>query len=126
LLARRTALAVHTVDHMTDSTRAISARSLLDDLMARVGVDGLVAALRTPGIQAAVDQHSAAIRASLRSAGRGVDVVSLAGYGRALLAVIHRSGRHLPDPANLDWARAPWHVMRLLAVCALAEATGCL
>jgi hypothetical protein len=126
LLSHRIAHRVHTVNGMTESTRVVSARSFLDDLMARVGVDGLVAAMRIPGVHAAVDQHAAAIRFSLREAGRGVDVVSLAAYGKSVLAVMQRGGRRLPDSDTLDWSRAPGLVLRLVAVCALAEATGCL
>ena len=111
---------------MTHSARVLTAHAVLDQLMASVGVDGLVAALRNPGLMAAVDQHAAAVRETLRSAGRDVDVVALAGYARSLTAVLHRSGRTLPAPDAIDWNRADGHVVRLVAVCALAETAGVL
>jgi len=111
---------------MTDMTHVTSARSLLDDLMARVGVDGLVATMTEPALLAVVDQHAAAVREALRAAGRPVDAVSLAGYARSMLSVLDRMGRELPDPAEVDWCRADAVVLRLVAVCALADAADCL
>jgi hypothetical protein len=111
---------------MTDSTCAITARTQLDDLMARVGVDGLVAAMSHPGMLAAVDQHAAAVRESLRAAGKPVDAVSLAGYARSILALLDRCGHELPEPDRIDWARAGAPVLRLVAICGLADAVGCL
>ena len=46
------------------------AGALLDEMMARVGVDGLAAALGDTGLLAQVDQHAAAVRDALRAAGR--------------------------------------------------------
>jgi hypothetical protein len=111
---------------MTQSARLVTAHAVLDELMARVGVDGLVAALRAPGLLAAIDQHAAAVRNTVRAAGRPVDAVSLAEYARSVLAVAHRCGRTLPDPDAVDWPRADWLLLRLVAVCALADAQGCL
>jgi hypothetical protein len=98
-----------------------AARAYLDRLMALAGVDGLVAALALPGLLADVDQHAAAVRESLASAGRAVSALSLAGYARSVLAVHERHGRPLPDPATIDWSAPEWTVLRLVAVCALAE-----
>jgi hypothetical protein len=111
---------------MTHSARVITAHAVLDQLMASVGVDGLVAALRTPGLMAAVDQHAAAIRETLRAAGRPVDIFSLASYARSILAVLNRTGQNLPDPATVNWSRAAGHLVRLVAVCHLAETTNLL
>jgi hypothetical protein len=37
-------------------------------------------------------------------------------------------GRDIPEPgdveAETDWLSAEWHLMRLLAVCAIAEESG--
>ena len=112
--------------HMTHSARVLTAHAVLDQLMASVGVDGLVAALRNPGLMAAVDQHAAAIRETLRAAGRDVDIVALAGYARSVLALLNRSGHALPAPDAIDWSRAGSHVLRLVATCALAEAADLL
>ena len=107
---------------MTHSARVLTAHAVLDQLMARVGVDGLVAAMRLPGLLAAVDQHAATVRETIRASGRDVDVVSLAGYARSVLAVLGRHGRSLPDdPATIDWSRADGSLLRLVAVCLIAE-----
>ena len=45
------------------------ATALLDEMMARVGVDGLAAALVDPGVLALVDQHAAAAVPSGRIGG---------------------------------------------------------
>ena len=71
-----------------------------------------------------VDQHAAAVRAALVARYGVVDEVGLAGYARAVAAAAHRMGRPLPDPAghsgDVDWSRAGWHLLRLVAICALA------
>ena len=75
------------------------ARALLDEMMARVGVDGLAAALGDTGLLAQVDQHAAAVRDALHHAGREADAEGLA---------------------------AEWHLLRLVAVCMIAESSGLL
>lgn len=112
--------------HMTHSARVLTAHAVLDHLMATVGVDGLVAALRNPGLMAAVDQHAAAVRESIRGSDRAVDLVSLAGYARSVLALLNRHGYSIPHPGAIDWSRANSHVLRLVAICALAEGAGVL
>jgi hypothetical protein len=111
---------------MTNSARVLTAHAVLDQLMARVGVDGLVAAMRTPGLLAAVDQHAAVIRETLRAAGRPLDGVALAEYARSVLAVLNRCGQALPEPEAIDWNRADGSLLRLVAVCFLAEAADLL
>ena len=107
-----------------DVPTGVDARVALDELMARVGVDGLVAALRSPGLLAAVDQHAAAVREALVARYGTVDAAGLVGYARSVAAAAYRMGRPLPDPAghsgDVDWSRAGWHLLRLVAVCALA------
>lgn len=93
--------------------------------MAQVGVDGLVAAIQRPGLLAVVDQHAAAVRDSLASAGRPVDAVSLARYATLVTSIAHRSGYAVPDVTTLDWSRADWYLLRLVAICALADAGDC-
>lgn len=101
-----------------------TARTSLDDLMAWVGVDGLVAALREPGLLAAIDQHAAAVRDALD--GRVTDVTALAEYAREVHGAAVVEGHLFPDLDRLDWSDAPSYLLRLVAVCALAEAAGCL
>ena len=111
-------------------TDAESARQALDDLMAWLGVDGLVAAFRSPGLLALVDQHAAAVRDALTGLNGGIDATGLAGYARSVRAAATRHGRDLPPPTQpvgeLDWSGAGWHLLRLLAVCAVADEAGCL
>lgn len=106
-------------------TTTAQARDALDQLMAQVGVDGLVEALTHPGLMARVDQHAAAVRDAVAATG-GTDAVSLARYARSIVAAAERVGRPLGDPADVDWPNADWHVLRLVAVCALADELGLL
>lgn len=112
--------------HSTTGTDR-NAYAVLDDLMALIGVDGLTAALAHPGLLAAVDQHAAAVREAVRGSGRRLGAPALAGYASAIMAGARRMGRSLPAPgeaAGVDWVRADWHLVRLIAVCALAEEGG--
>ncbi len=100
--------------------------AVLDEMMARVGVDGLTAAFACPGVLALVDQHAAAIRDALADSGRG-GAEGLASYARSIAAAARRSGRELPLPGDAprtaaEWHAADWHLMRLAAVCAIAVA----
>jgi hypothetical protein len=99
--------------------------ALVDEIMARVGVDGLVAAFADPGLLALVDQHAAAVRDALEEAGREADVAGLSAYIRSIVAGARRAGRALPEAGEApvcgaEWRAADWHVLRLLAVCAIA------
>jgi hypothetical protein len=118
-----------------DPMTRTDAHTALDNLMAWVGVDGLVAALRSPGLLAQVDQHAAAVRDAIAASGRALDAVTLSGYARSVVAAAARMGRPVPvdvaDTGNLlpagpapvlahEWARADWPLVRLVAVCAIA------
>ena len=105
---------------------ASPATGLLDEMMARVGVDGIVAALADPGLLALVDQHAAATRDALADAGREADADGLAGYARSIVAGVRRMGGALPEPgeapvAPAAWLATDWHLLRLVAVCMIAE-----
>lgn len=115
----------------TADVPADPARALLDDMMARVGVDGLAAALGDPGLLAQIDQHAAAVRESLRGAGRVADAEGLAAYARSIVAAANRMGRPVPEAGDAyvsgaAWLGAEWHLMRLVAVCMIAESAGLL
>jgi hypothetical protein len=108
-----------------------SARALLDEMMARVGVDGLVAAHTDPGLLAQVDQHAAAVREALVHAGRAADAEGLASYAKSIAAAAERMGRPVPQPGHAyvsesAWLAAEWHLLRLVAVCMIAESSGLL
>jgi hypothetical protein len=105
---------------------ADEARALLDEMMARVGVDGLVAAHADPGLLAQVDQHAAAVREALGHAGRAADADGLAAYAKSIAAAAERMGRPVPQPGRAyvsgpAWLAAEWHLLRLVAVCMIAE-----
>jgi hypothetical protein len=107
------------------------AHALLDEMMARVGVDGLAAALGDAGLLAQIDQHAAAVREALHQAGREIDAAGLAAYARSVAAAAKRRGRPLPQPGHAyisgtAWLAAEWHLMRLVAVCMIAEGDGLL
>jgi hypothetical protein len=108
-----------------------AARELLDEMMARVGVDGLVAAHADPALLAQVDQHAAAVRQALAHAGRAADAEGLASYARSIAAAADRMGRPVPQPGRAyvsgsAWLAAEWHLLRLVAVCMIAESAGLL
>ena len=102
------------------------ATALLDEMMARVGVDGLTAALAEPGLLARVDQHAAAIRDAIEEAGRALNAEALTAYAKSVAASAVRSGRALPAPgeaptAPAAWLAADWHQLRLVALCMIAD-----
>jgi hypothetical protein len=107
------------------------AAAVLDELMARVGVDGLSAALADPGLLALVDQHAAAVRDALIDAGRAADAAGLASYATSIIAAARRGGRTVPAIGEApvrpaDWMAGDWHLLRLLGVCMLADAVDVL
>jgi Family of unknown function (DUF6401) len=107
------------------------ATALLDDMMARVGVDGLTAAFADPGLLARLDQHAAAVRDSLEDAERDADAEGLASYARSIAAAAKRMGRRLPEPGEAAYSAQAWHgadfhVLRLVAVCMIADEAGLL
>ncbi|MEU4428787.1 DUF6401 family natural product biosynthesis protein [Actinoplanes sp. NPDC024001] len=110
---------------------AVPAGVHLDDLMARVGVDGLAAAFAEPALLARVDQHAAAVREALHDAGREVGAEGLASYARSIAAGAVRMGGSIPEPGEApanptEWMAAGWVLLRLVAVCLIAEEAGLL
>jgi len=105
--------------------------AFVDQMMARVGVDGLVAAHADPGLLAEIDQHAAAVREALAHVGRGIDAAGLAAYAKSIVAAAQRMGRPVPEPGHAyltggDWLAAEWHLLRLVAVCQIAVAADLL
>jgi hypothetical protein len=105
------------------------ATAVLDEMMARVGVDGLTAALADPGVLAVVDQHAAAVRDALADAGRPAGAEDLSAYARSIVAGMRRAGRRMPEPGEAPqvagaWRGADWHLLRLVAVCSVAVDGG--
>jgi len=106
------------------ATSLLSAHTILDQLMAKVGVDGLVTAMRTPGLLALVDQHVAAIRETFTTAGVHLGPVNLARYARSVLTMAERHGFPPHDVDTVDWRQTDWYLIRLVAVCSLADSDG--
>ncbi|GAA0475842.1 hypothetical protein FHR83_002671 [Actinoplanes campanulatus] len=107
------------------------ARVYLDEMMARAGVDGLAAAFAEPALLARLDQHAAAVRDALRAAGRATDAEGLAAYARSIAAGAVRMGRPLPEPGfapvtATEWLAAGFPLLRVVAICMIAEAGGLL
>jgi len=102
------------------------ATAVLDETMARVGVDGLIAAYTDPAVLALIDQHAAAVRDALAASGRSADADGLASYARSITFAARRAGRAVPAPGAAPrtpaaWLTADWHLLRLVAVCAIAD-----
>ncbi|TML23097.1 MAG: hypothetical protein E6G35_14485 [Actinobacteria bacterium] len=106
------------------SVRLAAARAALADLADRVGTPGLAAAATLPGLLAAVDQHAATLRDLLGEDDRGPSPIGLAGYADGLRDMAGDLGWRLPQPEQVDWTRAPWLLVRLVAVCQLAATTS--
>jgi hypothetical protein len=103
------------------SERLVAARATLTELADRIGAAGLAAAARLPGLLAAVDQHAAALRDLLTDGTRVPSPIALAGYVEGLLETAIHLGWQRPGPADVDWSRAHWVLVRKLAVCQLAN-----
>ncbi|WP_204035606.1 DUF6401 family natural product biosynthesis protein [Micromonospora qiuiae] len=101
-------------------TAVDSARSTLVTLTNAVGLDGLAAATRLPGLRAAIDQHAAAVRDSLHGHRRPLSAAALAGYAEGIRSVAQEHGWQPPAGPVEEWSEADWVLVRLLAVCALA------
>jgi hypothetical protein len=97
-----------------------SARAELAALAAAIGTPGRLAAAAVPGLLAAVDQHAAAVCDSTRADVRPLTHAILAGYAQGLREAADERGWVPPD-GPVDWFRADWMAVRLLAVCALAQ-----
>jgi len=102
--------------------RLAAAWAALADLAHRLGTPGLAAAAALPGLLAEVDQHAAALRDLLGDGRRPPGPIALAGYADGLRDTAGDLGWREPEPGEVDWAGAPWLVVRLLAVCQLATA----
>lgn len=99
------------------------ARRDLETLTRRLGAAGVTASALDPGRLASVDQHSAAVRDILTMDGGTLGIVDLAAYAQGVLDAA----------AEADWTpethhcspcpTGEWIALRLLAVCALAEAS---
>jgi len=110
---------------MVAAARRSAAESALSGLMTWLGSAGAAAAAAIPGLLAELDQHRAAVIDALCVDGRPLGPIGLAGYAAGVQDAAVTDGWQLPAPgADLDWSRAQWPVVRLVAVCSLARESG--
>lgn len=109
---------------LAEASRHTAARSTLNGLMTWLGEAGLAAAATSVGLQAAVDQHAASVRDGLGDPERGPNAVALASYAAGVRDALIEAQWQLPPPSELDWSKAEWPTLRLVAICALARAGG--
>jgi hypothetical protein len=109
---------------LANVTRQSAAKSTLNGLMVWLGEAGLRAAALLPALAAAVDQHGASVRDALGDPEAGPHAVPLAGYATGLRDALIESEWQLAPLDDVDWERAEWPTVRLLAICALARSHG--
>ena len=109
---------------LTTSARRAAARATLSGLMAGLGDAGLDAASQLPGLLAEIDQHVAAVVEALCGQGHALGPVALAGYAAGVHDAATEQGWRVPDSQRLEWARADWPTVRLLAVASIARAAS--
>jgi hypothetical protein len=90
----------------------------------RLGQAGLAAARVVPGLLAAIDQHAAEVRDALADREGRVARTSLAAYADGVSDTAAQHGWDSSAPSGSDWSRVSWPVVRLLAVCQLADGPG--
>jgi hypothetical protein len=117
-------------DHQQDAGRRDSvtwaAGVALDRLHRGIGAPAVAALRRSPALLARVDQHAAQVRDTLAGPDGTVTVTALAGYADGVLDVALRRGVD-PFAAARAGVRhdGPWALLRLLAVCLLADNGRC-
>lgn len=113
-----------TTANATAAAHRESALTTLAGLTRWLGDTGLAATTALPGLLAELDQHTAAVIDALCAGGRSLGPVALAGYASGVCDAAVDHGWEVPDLDQLDWSRADWAVVRLVAVCGLARAAG--
>ena len=99
-----------------------AAQLALSQLARRIAASGFAAIRESPGLLADVDQHAAAVRDALIEISGRVSAVGLAAYADGVCDSAGRHGWQLPgEHAVLDWTQPEWPLVRLLAVCVLAD-----
>ena len=93
-------------------------------LTARLGEAGLAAAAALPGLLAELDRHAAAVQDALCRDGRPLAPAILARYAEGVHDAASQRGWRAPDPRALDWTRADWAVLRLVAIFGLFRDLG--
>ena len=101
---------------------AWAAQLALAQLWRRIASSGQEAMRMCPALTADVDQHAAAVREALTGVSGRISAVGLAAYADGVADAAARAGWQLPDSSEgYDWSAPPWPLVRLLAVCVVAE-----
>jgi hypothetical protein len=99
------------------------AQFALTQLRRRIAGSGVNAMRTDPALLARVDQHAAAVRDALTEVSGRVTAVGLAAYADGVMDTAASDGWRLPtDPDGLEWRAPSWPLVRLLAVCLVADA----
>ncbi|MCW2638146.1 MAG: hypothetical protein JWP76_452 [Dactylosporangium sp.] len=99
------------------------AQLALAQLRERIVAGGLSAMRADPALLADVDQHAAAVRDALTEVSGRVSAVGLAAYADGVADTAASNGWQLPaDLDGQEWSTPSWPLVRLLAVCVVAEA----
>ena len=97
---------------------------VLAELTTAVGTAGLHAATRLPGLFAAIDQETTALRRTLGGDGRVPSAAALAGYAEGLVEAAACAGWRIPLATEVDWATADWLLVRLGPAGRCADRSG--
>ncbi|CAM3113783.1 DUF6401 domain-containing protein [Saccharomonospora xinjiangensis] len=109
---------------LSGARQADYARRDLDVLAGRLASAGVSTTALDPARLAEMDQHAAAVRDILTSEGGTAGVVELAAYAQGVLDAAAEAG-WTPEShttASVE-STTNWIVLRLLAVCALADSS---
>jgi hypothetical protein len=87
----------------------------------RIGVPGFAAMRDYPGLLAEVDQHREAVIDTLAGPNGRVTEIDLAAYADGVCDTAAQRGQSLVVASRGDWNRAPWQLVRLLAICVIAH-----
>jgi hypothetical protein len=99
------------------------AQLALAQLRQRIATSGVNAMRADPALLADVDQHAAAVRDALTEVSGRVSAVGLAAYADGVMDAAAGNEWRLPtNPDGLEWRAPSWPLVRLLAVCVVAEA----
>ena len=101
---------------------AWAAHLALAQLWRRVASTGQEAMWACPVLLAEVDQHAAAVREALTGVSGRISAVGLAAYADGAVDAAARGGWQLPAADGFEWSTPSWPLIRLLAVCVVAEA----
>ncbi len=113
--------------NLRDDPGVWAAQLALSQLARRVATTGLVAMRARPALLARVDQHAAATRDALTDVSGRVGAVGLAAYADGVCDTAALRGWQVPASVEYaDWSDPAWPLVRLLAVCVLADSVAAL